>query len=54
MLSLPGTIRILVCRKVVDFRKAHDGLCAVVRDEFGEDPLSGAVFVFFCSGSVET
>jgi transposase len=47
VLSLPGTLRILVCRKGVDFRKAHDGLCAVVRDSFGDDPFSGSVFVFF-------
>ena len=32
--------------KRVDFRKAHDGLCALVRDEFGDDPFSGDVFVF--------
>lgn len=35
-----------LCVKRVDFRKAHDGLCALVRDEFGDDPFSGDVFVF--------
>ena len=35
-----------LCRHVVDFRKAHDGLCALVRDEFGDDPFAGDVFVF--------
>jgi len=25
MLSVPGSIRIFVCRDAVDFRKAHDG-----------------------------
>ncbi len=35
-----------VGREPVDFRKAHDGLCQVVRDHFGDDPLSGHLFVF--------
>jgi transposase len=30
----------------VDSRKAHDGLCARVRDAFKDDPFSGDVFVF--------
>ena len=46
MLSLGGTHRVFLCRHAVDFRKAHDGLCALVRDEFGDDPFSGDVFVF--------
>ena len=47
MLSLGGTHRIYLCRAAVDFRKAHDGLCALVRDQFGDDPFGGDVFVFF-------
>lgn len=46
MLNLPCSVRIFLAREPVDFRKAHDGLHAIVRDEFGEDPLSGHVFVF--------
>ena len=46
MLSLGGSHRVFLCRSPVDFRKAHDGLCAVVRDTFGDDPFSGDVFVF--------
>ena len=46
MLSLGGTHRVFLCVKRVDFRKAHDGLCALVRDEFKDDPFSGDVFVF--------
>jgi len=30
----------------VDFRKAHDGLVAVVRDELGDDVFAGGIFVF--------
>jgi transposase len=46
MLSLPGSIRIFVARDAVDFRKAHDGLLAVIRDAFGDDPFDGSLFVF--------
>ena len=46
MLSLGGNHRVFLCRHAVDFRKAHDGLCALVRDTFGDDPFSGDVFVF--------
>ena len=46
MLSLGGNQRVFLCVKPVDFRKAHDGLCAIVRDQFRDDPFSGDVFVF--------
>ncbi len=46
MLSLGGNHRVFLCVKPVDFRKAHDGLCAIVRDQFRDDPFSGDVFVF--------
>jgi transposase len=47
VLSLPGTVRVLVSRAPVDFRKSHDGLVAIVRDGFRDDPQSGDLFVFF-------
>ena len=47
MLSLGGNHRVFLCRSAVDFRKAHDGLCAIIRDQFGDDPFSGDVFAFF-------
>jgi transposase len=31
----------------VDGRKGINGLSALVRSQFGEDPLSGSMFVFF-------
>lgn len=46
MLSLPGSVRIFFASEPVDFRKAHDGLVAIVRDHFHEDPFDGSVFVF--------
>jgi transposase len=46
VLSLGGNHRIFLCVRPVDFRKAHDGLCALVRDQFEDDPFSGDLFVF--------
>ncbi len=47
MLSLPASVRVFAARDRVDFRKGFDGLHGLVRDDFGEDALSGNVFVFF-------
>lgn len=47
MLSLPSSIRVFAARERVDFRKGFDGLCAIVRDHFGDNPLSGHLYVFF-------
>jgi len=47
MLSLPASVRVFAARDGVDFRKGFDGLHAIVRDEFGEDALSGNVYLFF-------
>lgn len=47
MLSLGGNHRIFLCVKSTDFRKAHDGLVALVRDQFRDDPFGGDLFVFF-------
>lgn len=47
MLSLGGNHRVFLCCSAVDFRKAHDGLCAIIRDQFGDDPFAGDVFAFF-------
>lgn len=47
MLSLGGSHRVFLASHPSDFRKAHDGLCALVRDQLGYDPFSGDVFVFW-------
>ena len=47
MLSLAGSYRVFVASAPTDFRKAHDVLCALVRDQFGQDPFSGDLFVFW-------
>jgi transposase len=46
VLNLVGGHRVYLCVAAVDFRKAHDGLCAIIRDQFRDDPFSGDVFVF--------
>lgn len=36
----------MVATKPVDFRKGHDGLAALVKNELHKDPFTGRVFVF--------
>jgi transposase len=47
MLSLPSSVRVFAARERVDFRKGCDGLVAIVRDGFGDDPQSGNLYLFF-------
>jgi len=42
----PNRLRVFVATRPVDFRKGHDGLAAVVRNELRKDPFTGTVFVF--------
>ena len=46
MLNLPASTRIFLCRESVDFRKAHNGLFAIVRDQLQENIFEGGLFVF--------
>ncbi len=41
-----GRYRVYLATKPVDFRKGHAGLSLVVQSVLGQDPFSGAVFVF--------
>ena len=46
-MRIPGRgARILLATKPVDFRKGHDGLAALVRNELRKDLFTGTVFVF--------
>jgi transposase len=47
MLTLPPGVSVLVATARIDGRKGIDGLSAIVRSQFFEDPLSGSMFVFF-------
>jgi len=46
MLSIPPGSRIFVCREAVDTRKSFDGLAAAAQARLGQEPSSGAYFVF--------
>jgi len=44
---LPSHVRILLCTEPQDFRKSFDGLALTTRQLLGENPQSGAIFVFW-------
>lgn len=46
MLSLPLPVRVYLCLEPADMRRSFDGLCQLVREHVGGDPLSGDLFVF--------
>ncbi len=43
---LPQSVRIFVCTQPQDMRRSFDRLAEVVRTFMGEEPQSGALFVF--------
>ncbi len=43
---IPESVRIFVCTSPVDMRKSFDTLAFAAKDLLGEDPRSGALFVF--------
>ena len=43
---LPPTTRILVCTQPQDMRRSFDTLALVTRELLGEDPQSGALYIF--------
>lgn len=46
MIQVVPQMRILLAYAPVDFRKQIDGLIAVCRQQLGEEPLSGALYLF--------
>lgn len=46
MIQITPHMRIYLCKEAVDFRKGIDGLAGVCRNELGEDPFSGSMFIF--------
>ena len=46
MLSFAGSIRVFLAVEPCDLRKSFDGLHAIATEQLGEDPRSGALFVF--------
>lgn len=43
---IPSAVRIFVCAEPQDMRRSFDGLALAAREHLGEDPQSGALFVF--------
>jgi transposase len=43
---MPSSTRILVCTQPQDMRRSFDALALVARELLGEDPQSGALYVF--------
>src|SRR5882724_10750692 len=46
MFGLSLATKIFIGVEAVDMRKGFDGLFGLVRDELGQDPLSGHLFLF--------
>jgi len=46
MIFPSNRVRIVIATKPVDFRKGHDGLAALVKNELQANPFTGTVFVF--------
>lgn len=46
MIALSGDLKIWLCTQATDMRRSFDGLSAQVKQELGDDPTSGALFVF--------
>lgn len=46
MIMLPSAVRIFLCTRPTDMRKSFDGLSGLVQECFGQDPLTGHLFLF--------
>ena len=46
MIMLPSAVRIFLCTRATDLRKSFDGLTGLVQECFGQDPLTGHLFLF--------
>ena len=46
MIGAAGRVPVFAYRRPVDMRKGFEGLSALVRQALGQDPLSGALYLF--------
>ena len=46
MLTLPRSVRIFLATQPVDMRRGHDGLLAIVTNQWKLDPFAGHLFAF--------
>jgi transposase len=44
--QLSAAVRIFLCSRPTDMRKSFDGLTGMVQECFGQDPLTGHLFLF--------
>src|SRR5579863_8706952 len=44
--QLSAAVRVFLCTRPTDLRRGFDGLSGLVREGFGQDPLSGHLFLF--------
>jgi transposase len=46
MLTLPPSVRVYLATRPVDMRRGHDGLMAIVRNQWCLDPFIGHIYAF--------
>jgi transposase len=46
MILLPSPVRVFLCTRSTDLRKSFDGLSGLVQECFGQDLLTGHLFLF--------
>jgi transposase len=46
MIMLSSAVRTFLCTRPTDLRKSFDGLSGLVQECFGQDPLTGHLFLF--------
>jgi transposase len=46
MILLPSAVRIFLCTRSTDLRKSFDGLSGLVQECFGQELLTGHLFLF--------
>ena len=47
MLTIPPSSKVFLCSEAVDMRKSFDALSGLVETHFGQNSISGHLFVFF-------
>jgi hypothetical protein len=47
MLTLPTSVRVHLTAEPIDLRRGHDGLVAIVRNDWKMNPYEGHLYVFF-------
>ncbi len=46
MLTLPPSVHIYLATEPIDLRRGHDGLFAIVRNQWRMDPFAGHLYAF--------